>query len=221
MGAVGVAMVAIVAVGGAMVAMVAVGAATVASVDPLCNNPLLLGCRSLSPCMLVYIIGAAQRHLRLKRIHWMVPLLEHLDALIEGCPKKHEAPLEVCVALMSNRAHDSFGHDGEDTSPLSEPVRNGTFTRSFAVLLIATSPKSEEVADLLCHSPQMMGYRSPASARLVRSSAVRARISLREMQSVHLILDNHGACLIKSQLLLISGSMCSLGFGQRNQDMLF
>merc|ERR1712226_190188 len=33
---------------------------------------------------------------------------ERLDALIEGCPKKHEAPLEVCVALMSNRAHDSL-----------------------------------------------------------------------------------------------------------------
>jgi len=103
--------------------------------------------------------------------------------------------------------------------PSTEPVGNGTFTRSFDVLLIATSPKSEEVADLLCHSPQMMGYRSPASARLVRSSAVRARISLREMQCVHLIVDNHGACLIKSQLLLISGSMCSLGFGQRNQEM--
>lgn len=71
-------MVVMVAVG---VAMVAVGVAAVVAaaaaaanranlvavgVDPLCHSPLQLGCRSLSPCMLVYIIGAAERHLRLK-----------------------------------------------------------------------------------------------------------------------------------------------------------
>lgn len=55
-----------------MVAAVVAAAAAAANranlvgVDPLCHSPLQLGCRSLSPCMLVYIIGAAERHLRLK-----------------------------------------------------------------------------------------------------------------------------------------------------------
>lgn len=70
--AVGVAMVAVGVVAAAAAAAVVAAAAAAANranlvgVDPLCHSPLQLGCRSLSPCMLVYIIGAAERHLRLK-----------------------------------------------------------------------------------------------------------------------------------------------------------
>merc|ERR1712113_1373421 len=59
-----------------------------------------------------------------------------------------------------------------------------SFTRSFDVLMIATSPKSEEVADLLCRSPPMMGYRSAPSFCAVGQKFCSASLALAQGDAI-------------------------------------